>query len=340
MITYTTGNILLAKSEALVNTVNTYGVMGKGIALAFKQAYKGNYKAYRAAYEEKALEVGKMFVYNTGLDLPKIIINFPTKKHWRNPSKMEYVEEGLDDFIRVIQENNIKSVAIPPLGCGNGGLKWTEVKTLIIKKIEPLSEKIHFVIYEPGFVGVEAKKTKSVDKLTPARAMYLTLMRQYEMLGEELTTLVVQKLAFILQSMGEPLRLNFDKGKYGPFAPNLNRVLESLSPNYINYTGKLNIPHTTIQLVPEKKKETKGFVNNELDVFQKQKLEQVQSYIEGFENAFGLELLATVAYAIDKCPHCTKEEIIEDIHNWTDRKKELMSEHMIAVAYDRVKEFH
>ncbi len=338
MIKYTQGNILEATTQALVNTVNTYGVMGKGIALAFKRAYKGNFKAYRSAYEKGELAVGEMFLFATGLDQPAFIINFPTKEHWRYRSKMEYIEVGLVDFVQTLKDNNIQSVAIPPLGCGNGGLKWEEVKPLILKTINPLADKIDFIIYEPGYQSAVAK-VKSVDKLTPARAMFLTLMRQYEMLGEELTTLVVQKLAYLLQITGEPLRLRYDKGNYGPFASNLNQVLEALKPNYITYDGELNSPYTTIRLVQSKKEETKEFVQKNLDLFQKKNLEKVQDYIEGFENAFGLELLATVAYAVAECPHCSKEEIIGSIHEWTKRKKELMSGHLIGVAYDRVKSF-
>jgi len=335
MIRFIKGNILNANTAALINTVNIYGVMGKGIALAFKQAYKGNYKAYRAAYDAGELAMGKIFVHETGLEQPAYILNFPTKKHWRNPSQLEYIETGLDDLIQIIKEKNIKSVAIPPLGCGNGGLHWKVVKPLILEKIKPLIETVNFMIYEPGFIGVK-KKVKAVQRLTPARAMFLTLMRQYELLGEDLNTLVVQKLAFLLQSSGEPLRLNFDKGIYGPFAPNLNKVLESLSPYYIQYKGELNNPQTTIQLVQGKKAETKQFVEEQLDFVQRQNLEKVQTYIDGFENSFGLELLATVAYAMQQCPHCTKEEIIDSIHNWTKRKKELMSAHLIGVAYERV----
>ena len=143
MIQYKEGNILEEEAEALVNTVNTYGVMGKGIALAFKKAFPKNYKYYRQAYENGELETGKMFLHKTGLLLPKYIINFPTKKHWRYKSKLEYIEQGLDDLIFIIESNRIQSIAIPPLGCGNGGLDWKIVKKLIIDKLAPLLSLIH-----------------------------------------------------------------------------------------------------------------------------------------------------------------------------------------------------
>src|SRR3954464_13145310 len=114
MISFAQGNLLEAKVEALVNTVNTVGVMGKGIALMFKEAFPENFKAYEAACKNKKLRVGRVFV-TEGHDLvgPKWIINFPTRVHWRYPSKIEWIEEGLKDLKRVIIEKDIRSIAIP-----------------------------------------------------------------------------------------------------------------------------------------------------------------------------------------------------------------------------------
>jgi O-acetyl-ADP-ribose deacetylase (regulator of RNase III) len=132
MIKYTRGNLLESKAEALVNTVNTVGVMGKGVALMFKSAYPENFKAYEAACRRNEVKVGHMFVTERQAMLgPKWIINFPTKQHWRGKSKMEWIEAGLEDLKRVIAEKNIHSIAIPPLGSGNGGLNWLEVRARI-----------------------------------------------------------------------------------------------------------------------------------------------------------------------------------------------------------------
>lgn len=338
MYKFVTGNILSAETEALVNTVNTYGVMGKGIALAFKKSFPENYKSYRKAFDLGELEVGKMNVFRTSLLTPKYIINFPTKKHWRHKSKIEYIESGLDDLVTIIAENQIKSIAIPPLGCGNGGLDWKVVKPLITNKLQQLKDSVDIVIYEPGF-NLKLRTVKSITQLNPTRAIYLQIIRQYELLGEDISTLVVQKLAYLLQRMGEKLNLRFDKGIYGPYSPNLNKVIEALSPNYLTYEGDLNSPTTSIKLVQDKKSESKDIIENKLEINQKERLHSIQNLIEGFESALGLELLATVAFAVEQCPSCTKEEIIADIHNWTQRKKELMSEHMISVSYDRAKEY-
>jgi len=338
MYKFIIGNILTAEAEALVNTVNTYGVMGKGIALAFKKSFPENFKAYRKAFDSDELEVGQMHVHKTSLLAPKFIINFPTKKHWRHKSKLQYIESGLDDLIKVINENQIRSIAIPPLGCGNGGLDWNIVKKLITDKLNPLQQSIEIVIYEPGF-NLKIRSVKPITQLNPTRAIYLQIIRQYELLGEDISTLVVQKLAYLLQRMGEKLNLRFDKGIYGPYSPNLNKVIEALSPNYLNYNGDLNSPLTYIKLVQENKAEAKDIIENKLDSHQKERLNSIQNLIEGFESTLGLELLATVAFAIEQCPNCSKEEIISDIHNWTKRKKELMSEHMISVSYDRLRKF-
>lgn len=169
-------------------------------------------------------------------------------------------------------------------------------------------------------------------------AIFLTLVRQFEMLGEEVTTLTLQKLAYLLQLKGEKLNLRFEKGYYGPYASNLNKVLEALSPNFINYQGDLSKPTTVINLVQDKKLETEEVINTKLSPDQTNRLELLSEMIEGFESTFGLELLATVGYALQQCPQCSKEEIIDDIQQWTKREKEIFTPHLISVSYDRIKE--
>ena len=131
---YVTGNMLEADTEALVNTVNTVGVMGKGIAIQFKERFPMNFKIYANACKKGDMQVGKMLVVKENtLDGEKLIINFPTKKEWFRMSQYSYIEDGLKDLVNVIEEYNIKSIAIPPLGFGNGGLKWEKVKPLMDK---------------------------------------------------------------------------------------------------------------------------------------------------------------------------------------------------------------
>jgi O-acetyl-ADP-ribose deacetylase (regulator of RNase III) len=149
MITFAQGNLLDANAEALVNAVNTVGVMGKGIALMFKGAFPKNFGAYVAACKRGEVQVGRMLVSERQqLTGPKWIINFPTKKHWRNPSRIEWIEEGLADLKRVIVERNIRSIALPALGSGNGGLAWHDVRPRIETALGTLPD-IDIIVYEP-----------------------------------------------------------------------------------------------------------------------------------------------------------------------------------------------
>lgn len=335
MIEYRKGDITKAEVEAIINTVNTVGVMGKGIALSFKKEFPGNYKAYKEACKNGEVQIGKMFVVPSGRILPRLIINFPTKEHWRNFSKYEFIEAGLQDLISVIKSEKIKSIAIPPLGSGNGGLDWQKVRKLILNKLQELDAEVKIVIFEPGHESEMAKPTPST-KLTPVRAMLLDLMKHYEMLGEWVTPLVTQKLAYFLQRSGEPMKLDFEKGTYGPYAHQLTKVLEALKPNFINYEGQVTSPNINITLNKEHLDQIEGFKKTELSAIQFNRLECVKEHITGFENALGLELLATVDFALQNCKDCSLLELTETIHNWTERKRELLTPYLIEVAFNRV----
>ncbi|HMQ62723.1 MAG TPA: macro domain-containing protein [Flavilitoribacter sp.] len=336
MFHYTKGDILKANVEAIVNTVNTVGVMGKGIALAFKKQFPENFKVYRNAFEGGNLEVGKMLAFETGESHPKVIINFPTKKHWRNPSEYEYIASGLKDLVHVIEDYKIKSIAIPPLGCGNGGLDWEKVKPMILDTLGPLSENVEIHLYEPGLFE-EQKPVKSVSNLTAPRAMLLQLLNQYEMFGEEANALVMQKLAYLLQRCGEPLNLRYEKGFYGPFAHNLSKVIQALSPHYLVITGDISKPYSITRLNRDILPELENYLNHEITAVQRERLEAVTNLIAGFENMLGLELLATVDYAVTHCPECGPEEIIDTIHQWTTRKKQVLPAYQIREAYSHLR---
>lgn len=150
MISFVRGNLFQADVEALINTVNTVGVMGKGIALQFSRSYPEIVKPYELACKSGELTIGQvqtipLSVFNG----PKYIINFPTKKHWKDVSKLEYVDQGLASLVAEIQRLNIKSVAVPPLGCGLGGLRWADVKSRIESVLGTLND-VRVLVYEPG----------------------------------------------------------------------------------------------------------------------------------------------------------------------------------------------
>ena len=149
MIRYTTGNIFDSDAQALINPVNTVGIMGKGLALQFKKAYPNNFIAYQKACKQGDIAIGKIFItIDNNINLgEKIIVNFPTKKEWHKPSEYSFIEQGLDDLILIIKNQNIKSIAIPPLGAGLGGLEWEKVKIIIEQKLKDLD--IEILVYEP-----------------------------------------------------------------------------------------------------------------------------------------------------------------------------------------------
>jgi O-acetyl-ADP-ribose deacetylase (regulator of RNase III) len=149
MIEYKRGNLLSEDTEALVNTVNCVGIMGRGIALAFKKAFPANFTEYEDACSRGEVQPGRMFVHDTRqITNPRYIINFPTKRHWRNPSRISDIDTGLIALVAEIQERDIRSIALPALGCGNGGLDWDEVRPRIERAFEPL-QGVQVTVYEP-----------------------------------------------------------------------------------------------------------------------------------------------------------------------------------------------
>lgn len=337
MIKYTTGNIIEADTEALVNTVNTVGVMGKGIALAFKKAFPSNYKIYRQACEDKEFNIGDLLITDTGQLTPKYVVNFPTKKHWRGKSKIEFVEIGMQELVKEINLKQIKSIAIPPLGCGNGGLNWEVVKPIILKNLETLTNKVEVIIYEPGFNNQIIKPKKQV-KLTPARAMLLTALKDYQILGYDINLLVIQKIAYFLQRFGEPLNLQYEKGYYGPYSHKLQHLIKYLNGYYLNFKHEETKPSTLVHLNNLDKVEIYNQEN--LTAEQQKRLQDVQNLTEGFESPYGLELLATVDFIYQQENIEDTDKMIAQISNWTNRKKKIMKPFHIKVAHQRLKEYY
>lgn len=337
-IHFVTGNLLNADTEALVNTVNTVGVMGKGIALQFKQAFPDNFKEYKRACDKGTLVPGKMLIFeNHSLNNPKFIINFPTKRHWKEKSKVKDIIEGLKSFREDLIRLDIKSVSLPPLGCGNGGLEWDQVKPLIIDSLKDLNE-VDIYIYEPS--GSPSPETMPIrtktPKMTKARALLLLLMEQYRIPGYKLTLLEVQKLAYFLQEFGEPLKLNYIKYKYGPYADNLNHVLIRLDGHFIRGYGDRN-RYAEIDLLEEASAIAKDFIKTDLDSIER--LQQVKKLIRGFETPYGMELISTVHWAnkYGNIPFDEPEKIIKFVQSWNERKKNIFKESHIIKTINHLK---
>jgi O-acetyl-ADP-ribose deacetylase (regulator of RNase III) len=342
MISYTKGNLLNAKAQALVNTVNTVGVMGKGIALQFKNRFPDNYKIYRDACKKGTFKTGQVLVVPDG-DLleQKLIVNFPTKAHWKSPSTYEYIKTGLKALKQAIVQYKITSIAIPPLGCGNGGLDWSIVKTLIEEELAGLETDI--LLFEPNEQIKEIlqkENTKREAKLTPARAMLLYLMFSYETKGEQSSLFVANKLAYFLQRSGENLKLKFNAHHYGPYTVQLNHVLLHLNGVYLNGMEQNVVkPFEPLQLNYNKFKEVEEYVQTTLNSEQKQRLKNVIQLLNRFESTFALELLATVDYVMDSEKTNNQTEILKTISSWNQRKKNLFQPNQVEIAFEHLKKF-
>ena len=329
-------NLLEAPVQALVNTVNTVGVMGKGIALQFKETFPNNFKSYLEACKSGWLRPGKLLVNRENtIGGEKIIINFPTKTEWFKKSSYEYIESGLLDLVKIIVNQKINSIAIPPLGCGNGGLQWEEVKILLETHLSPLVD-VEILIYEPNEEikrALKIQESKKIAKLTQSRAMLLYSLFYYEALGEASSLFVANKLAYFLQRLGENLRLKFKAHYYGPYSVQVGHVLHSLNGKYLKGLEQMNAKaFEPLELNYELFNEVEDYIKRELNAAQKQRLLNLTNLIDGFQSTLSLEVLATVDYVRDVHNAKEKEEVFEKIQNWNERKRKLFDEKHLDVA--------
>ncbi len=336
MIEYVQGDILQADAEALVNTVNCVGVMGRGIALQFKNAYPANFAEYKHACDRGDVVPGRMLIYRTGaLTNPKYIINFPTKRHWKGKSRLEDIESGLDALAGDIKALGITSIAIPPLGSGLGGLPWEQVRQLIQQKIGTL-EHVTVLVYEPGDVQVKTKSL-NVPHLTASRAITIKLIDRYlqGLMDPFVSLLEVQKLMYFMQVSGEPLQLTYEKGSYGPYAPSLRHVLNTLEGHYISgYGDGGDDPKKPLRLIPGAVKDADEYLQKN-DVRTIVHLDKVSELVNGFETSFGLELLATVHWLLATEKIQDDEELIRTVHAWNSRKQRF-TPHQILQARNQL----
>lgn len=329
MIIYKHGDILKEDAEALINTVNCVGVMGRGIALQFKNAYPENFKAYQKACKKSEVQPGKMFVFETGsLTNPRYIINFPTKRHWKGKSHLEDIESGLQSLLELIKELNIKSIAIPPLGSGLGGLDWSIVKPLIEEKLKSLSD-VNIIIYEPKGTPDKVQKAK-VPNMTPGRAALVGLINNYlkGLLDPFVTLLEVHKLMYFMQEAGEPLKLKYKKAIYGPYAENLRHVLNAIEGHFITgYAAGGDSPGKQLELVPGVVDTATHFLEQHQNTLER--FNKVAELVDGFESPSGLELLATVHWVM-KHEKCTSDqELTQKTYSWNKRKRQFTERQII-----------
>lgn len=336
MIELTQGDILQADAEALVNTVNCVGVMGRGIALQFKKRFPENFKRYKAACDNKELQPGKMFIIDLNrLYNPRYVVNFPTKRHWKGKSRMEDIEAGLQTLVEEVRKRDIHSIAIPPLGCGLGGLRWADVRAKIKEAFKDLTD-VRVLLYEPKGAPPAEKMvhSKKTPGLTVGRAALLVLMRRYlaAVMDPYVTLLEIHKLMYFMQEAGEGLKLRYNKGLYGPYAENLRHVLTLIEGHFITgYGDAEDNPERHINLHPDILPKAESFLENHRST--RDHFERVVDLISGFETPFGMELLSTVHWVANREGATTADQAVSKTYGWNDRKRMFQEKH-IRLAWD------
>ncbi|GIF77341.1 type II toxin-antitoxin system antitoxin DNA ADP-ribosyl glycohydrolase DarG [Asanoa siamensis] len=342
------GNLLTADVEALVNTVNTVGVMGKGIALQFKRAFPANYRAYRAACARGDVQLGHVWPFDTGvLGHRRYILNFPTKQHWRSASRLEDIASGLASLVETVRRLEIRSVAIPALGCGNGGLAWSEVLPLIENACAQIPS-VRAVVFPPTGAPEPAAMPNATPRprLTPMRALLLVAVDRYlvrarlQEVREGVSELEIQKLAYFLQVLGAPTRLKFTRGSYGPYAADLSHVLGDLEGHYLTGIGDRSAPVTTfapINPAPGSVPAAQAVLAH--DRTADERINTLLSLLDGFETPYSLELLATVHFAAHCLPRTDNaDELTRRVESWSLRKARMFTDKHVRIATNRLAE--
>lgn len=336
----TQGDLLQADVEAIVNTVNCVGFMGRGIAAQFKRRFPENFRAYAAACKRGEVEPGKMLVFATGqLTNPRFIINFPTKRHWRGASRIEDIDSGLGALVKEVEDHGLRSIAIPPLGCGLGGLAWREVRPRIERAFAALPE-VSVLLYEPAEAGtaVTLPRLGSGSKITAGRAVLVGLVERYlaGLMDLSISLLEIHKLLYFAQEAGEPLRLRYKKAPYGPYAENLRHVMSDVEGHLLTgYGDGGDQPDKALELVPGAVAAAQSFLAQHPETVTR--FERVARLVESFESPFGMELLASVHWVATREQVSSPDDIVQAVHAWSPRKRHLFNERQIRLAIEHLR---
>lgn len=336
MIRYSNGDMFDASADALVNTVNLVGVMGKGVALQFKERFKYNFQVYKHACQNSQIGIGNsLVVKERWKDKDVLIVNFPTKIHWRNKSQYSYIDKGLDNLVDIIKTYKIKSIAIPPLGAGNGGLDWDKVKVMIFDKLKGMNCDI--IVYEPGHKAVSIPKNA---KLTEARALLLYMLERQKKEGVDLTEFSSVKLSFFLQLFGANnyMNLNFQKYKYGPYCYEVKLMLHNLDGAYvIGCADKSKKAFEPFDIIDGRMAEVNTVV--EKNIALATIAYDTIDFLTGFWDEFSFELLSSVAFILSQNNKASKEDVYSALQNWDEsgRKARLFNNmRIVSEAYEKV----
>lgn len=275
MLHFTNADLFSIEAEAIINTVNCVGVMGKGIALEFKKRFPANFKLYEQACEQKLVQPGQMLIYDSAaLFGHRYIINFPTKRHWRAASRLEDVQSGLLDLRQQLQKLGIKSLAMPALGCGLGGLDWTQVRALIEQQLGDMHD-IEIYVCEPQQrssgsgaklakqQGKAAAKPEAKNELTAARAALVDCIGAFQRhFGRSPHYNHLQAIAYLLQQSGLVLRLNFKLKQQQLHAANFDKTLAQLENYLLVFDAAATLPYQGAELLPGAEREAMHLLGN------------------------------------------------------------------------------
>ncbi len=343
------GNILDSKAQTLINTVNCVGIMGKGIALEFKKKFPKMFKEYKIKCEKSLVKLGEPYIYGE-LFGPQII-NFPTKQHWRSISKTSDIKKGLRFLVENIDGWDVKSLAIPPLGCGNGQLDWVEVGPLIYKYLQPLD--IPVVMYAP--IGTPKELLNHEFLLNPEQynkyhqkqakisfnPLWLVLV---EILNKISTNqyhipvgrTIFQKIGYLATIQGLPLNLEYREGSYGPFSLKLKKIITNLANNGIiveeskrNNFFEINIGSNYSYY----KNKYESVLNTYLEV-----IDNTADLISRFNTTTQAEIVATIIFSYNKLKNSksstsiSEEDIFNNVMEWKKRRRPPLNESEVASA--------
>lgn len=333
------GNLLQQDVDAVVNTVNTVGVMGKGIALQFKNRWPENFRAYVAECKAGHVRPGRMFVFDSGgLVKPHFIINFPTKTDWRQGSKLSFIRDGLNDLIEQVRARGIRSIAIPPLGCGAGGLSWSDVRPMIEEAFDAAPE-VEVRLFEPAGAppAKEMEHRTARPKMTPSRAAILKVLETYKELDYGLSKIEVQKLAYFLQVAGQDLQLTFVKHQFGPYSDALRHALNRMEGHFIRGVGDGD---SNAEIEPDEGaiREADALIASGSIASVEKRVSRVAALIDGFQSPYGMELLSSVHWVAARTDEAAlnAEESYAEVRAWNQRKAGLMTKQHVAAAWQRL----
>ncbi len=320
MIKFVTGDIFNSNADCLINTVNCEGVMGKGIAYQFKIRFPQNNLEYIRECETGKLKVNTIHYYKEdGI----WIVNFPTKNKWREKSKIDYIEKGLEQLTSFIIQHNPQTIAIPPLGCGNGGLNWDIVKSIIIEKLRNIENEYTFLIYEPSV------SHKATSKQPPNISSSELILLQIKLHLNKFNILRLQKVGYFMNYFLKEEYFKFDKWKDGPYSHSIDIITKSLN-EYQKYYGLAKTEDTYEQIY-------KVVCSKKTDEKLKKLLPAIEkstTYINQISTDKKLNGIATVLFIIQKNNQIQKEDIIVLFKQYSENKTKEFSRSYILECID------